>query len=552
MTIEVFTARRVLTMNPSWPEGTAVAVRDGRILEVGTLQTLQPWLERDDFRVNEQFANQVLLPGFIDPHLHPVMAAVLLPMTFIAPTAWRFPWGTAEAATTPDQYRRRLLAAHRALQDTDAPLFTFGYHALWHGHVDRAVLNELCGARPTLVWQRSFHEVILNDAMLAHLGIDAQAVAGAEQIDLQAGRFFENGLGFALRRLNHIIMSADWVETGLQRLRRVAHHGGHTLLGDMAVGMFDLGLEQRSARAVLDQDDTPFRVFCAAHGSVLARVSDDDAGMLAAAEALRESASDRLLFGNHIKLFTDGAFFGQLAVLQEPGYLDGHLGEWLMVPEAYEAAARTWWHAGYRIHVHCTGDLGLQLAIDTLARLQDERPRFDHGYTIEHFGFSTPEQVARLSRLGGRISANVYYLHELSHAYAHASVGVERAHQMARLGTAVGKGIPVALHSDFPMAPAEPLNNAWVAATRRNIEHQVVAPLECLSVEQALRAITIDAAHMLDLEHEVGSLQAGKRADMVVLDDDPLAVGAEGLKDLAVVATVLGGRVFEVPPITEG
>ena len=160
--------------------------------------------------------------------------------------------------------------------------------------------------------------------------------------------------------------------------------------------------------------------------------------------------------------------------------------------------------------------------------------------------------MARLSRLGGRISANVYYLHELSHAYAHASVGVERAHQMARLGTAVGKGIPVALHSDFPMAPAEPLNNAWVAATRRNIEHQVVAPLECLSVEQALRAITIDAAHMLDLEHEVGSLQAGKRADMVVLDDDPLAVGAEGLKDLAVVATVLGGRVFEVPPITAG
>ncbi len=545
MTIEVFTARRVVTMNPSWPTGTAVAVRDGRILEVGTFESLAPWLERDRVVVNEMFADHVLMPGLIDPHLHPLMAAVLLPMEFIAAMRWRFPWGDAEPAATPGAYRRRLVDVHRSMPDPRQPLFTFGYHELWHGRVDRRLLNELCGDRPVLVWQRSFHEVVMNDAMLAHLRISEQSIGGREQIDYGAGRFYENGLGFALRKLNPIIMSEDWIDTGLERLKQVAHHGGHTLLGDMAVGLFDLDLERAAAARVLDHDAVPFRVLCAPHAAVLARDHGGHDGAIAAAEALREGSTERLIWRDHVKLFTDGAFFGQLAMLSEPGYLDGHLGEWLMVPEAYRSAARACWNAGLRIHVHCTGDLGLELAIDTLAELQFERPRFDHGYTIEHFGFSTPEQVERLARLGGRVSANVYYLHELSHAYARHSVGFERAHQMARLGAVRRSGMPLALHSDFPMAPAEPLLNAAIAATRRNLAGEVVAPNERLDVGTALRAVTVDAARMLDEEHEVGTLAAGKRADMTVVDGDPFEVGAEGLGALRVLATVFGGRVFE-------
>ena len=91
MTIKVFTADRVVTMNPSWPDGTAIAVRDGQILEVGSIESLAPWIAGQEYEVYD-FPGKTILPGFIDPHLHPVMTAVLLPMHFITALDWRLPW----------------------------------------------------------------------------------------------------------------------------------------------------------------------------------------------------------------------------------------------------------------------------------------------------------------------------------------------------------------------------------------------------------------------------------------------------------------------------
>ena len=89
--IDIFKAREVLTMNPSWPSARAVAVRDGEILVVGDLDDMAAWCEHDEVVIREDFADKVLMPGLIDPHLHPLMAAVLLPMKFITAMEWAFP-----------------------------------------------------------------------------------------------------------------------------------------------------------------------------------------------------------------------------------------------------------------------------------------------------------------------------------------------------------------------------------------------------------------------------------------------------------------------------
>ena len=112
---------------------------------------------------------------------------------------------------------------------------------------------------------------------------------------------------------------------------------------------------------------------------------------------------------------------------------------------------------------------------------------------------------------------------------------------MARLGTLKRHNIPFAVHSDYTMAPALPLNSAWVAATRINEAGKVAGAGEIVPLEDALRAITIDAAYVLGLEHEIGSLRAGKRADMTVLEADPFEVGAAGLRDIDIWGTVFGG-----------
>ena len=89
----VYTARKIRTMEPSQPVGQAVAVRDGTILEVGTLESLKPWLERYPHTIDTTFEDKIIMPGFIDPHLHPSMASVILPMQFITALEWKLPWG---------------------------------------------------------------------------------------------------------------------------------------------------------------------------------------------------------------------------------------------------------------------------------------------------------------------------------------------------------------------------------------------------------------------------------------------------------------------------
>jgi predicted amidohydrolase YtcJ len=414
--------------------------------------------------------------------------------------------------------------------------------------MSRERINRINPDRPIVVWHRSFHELYMGDGALRWLGIDADAIGQRPQIDLPRGHFFENGLGFAINRLNPFILHPDRYRQGLERLRSVVHQGGHTTVGDMAVGIFDFDMEMDTTRQLLDRDDVPFRVEMIPTALSLLRRFRSHPEILAFADTLPDTNSHRLRFERRIKLFADGAFFSQLAQVAEPGYIDGHHGEWMMTPETLEDAARVYWNAGYRIHLHVTGDLGLELGLDILEKLQWERPRFNHGWTFEHFGFSTPEQVKRVAALGANVSANVYYLHELSHMYASAGIGYERASQMARLKSCFDAGICTAVHSDFTMAPAEPLNSAWVAVNRINCEGDVMCPEERLTREQALAAITINAAKILGRENEIGSIRAGKRADFTVLADDPLATDAMRLKDITVLATIFEGTVHPLPP----
>lgn len=543
--ITVYTAKTVHTMNASMPTAQAVAVRDGMIVDVGTVESMQPWLSAHNHRIDRQFESKVLLPGLIDPHLHPTMAAILLPMHFVTAMRWSFPWGTVEPVHGHDNFVRRLREIDAQLDDPHEPLFSWGYQSIWHGEMSRQILDEVSTTRPVIAWQRSFHELFVNTAALKWMGLTEQAVADHPQVEFSSGRLFETGLSVALTRFGKYLREETRFRGGLDRLREVVHFGGQTTIGDMAVGMFgDVDDEWDILKSVLDTSDTPFRVHLTPRGVARGEDLKDASGNLARIRELPNRNTDRLFFSDHVKLFTDGGFFAELMQLQAPGFIDGHHGEWLMVPEQFEQAARVYWNAGMRIHVHCTGDLGLELALDVLEKLQFERPRFNHRYTIEHFGVSTPEQCRRIADLGALVSANVYYLYELADAYWKHSIGFERASAMARLGTLVSHGVPVALHSDFTMAPAQPLNSAWVAVNRMSESGQVMSAPERLTLHQAMRAITIDAAYMLGMEDQVGSIRTGKKADFCVLEADPYLEDVTQLRDIPIWGTVFEGQVF--------
>ncbi|MED5530241.1 MAG: amidohydrolase family protein [Pseudomonadota bacterium] len=251
--------------------------------------------------------------------------------------------------------------------------------------------------------------------------------------------------------------------------------------------------------------------------------------------------SNKVFLNNRVKLLADGAFFSQYMRMNPPGYSDGHEGKWLTEPAELESLARAFWNNGYHIHTHVNGDEGLDAVLNTLEKLLLEKPRPDHRFTLEHFGYSTIAQAQRLHTLGAQVSAQPNYVYVLSDNYAQNGLGYDRASQMVRLGTLERQGTVVALHSDLTMAPADPLFLAWIAANRLTMEGTIMGPSERLSLDKALRAITIEAAHVIGLEDEIGSISAGKKADFAVLEQDPYEVDVTSLKDIPIWGVVFEG-----------
>ena len=540
----VFVARTVRTMEPSLPVAEAVAVRDGRIVEVGTLETMRPWLESHPHEIDDTFRDLCIMPGFIDPHLHPSMAAMLLPMHFTTSVGWDLPWEDIRPVRDEEQFRARLAELDAGLSPGD-PLFAFGHHPIWHGDIDRSALNEISTTRPIVVWHRGYHSLVVNDAYLRWMDLDVDVARRHPQIDLVTGKFFETGLEVALRHLHGFILETERFRNGLDRMRQVIHHGGHTTIGDAAFGFYGFEEEWSHLQAVMEQPDTPFRIQLMAYTMGPDGDAATDRQFLESVLVHPSRNTHRLRFSDHAKLFADGGFFAELLMLKPPGHLDGRHGEWMTPPERFEEIARVLWNAGLKIHVHVSGDLGVELALSTLEKLQRERPRFDHRFTFEHLGISSSQQVDRIAAVGGVASVNAYYVYELSEAFAAHTVGYERASQISRLGSLERAGVRFAVHSDFPMAPAKPLNNAWVAANRLAESGALMGPNERASLDAAIKAITTNAAYVLGLEDEIGSLRWGKRADFTILEEDPYTVGVESLRDIPIWGTVFEGHKYE-------
>lgn len=542
--IVVFTAKKIITMDPALPLATAVAVRAGRIVGVGNLDNLKPWLKSADYHLDSSFNNKVIMPGLIEPHLHPYIAAILLPMHFVTPHDWNLPGRNVIGVRGRDEYLARLGEIEKSLQDADEWLYTWGYHQYFHGEITRQDLDRISSKRPIIVWHRSFHEIYVNTAALVSLGLTVEQVGDDPNIDFSNGHFFENGLRVILQPLIPRLLAPERYIRGLEMAREVIHSGGITTVSDGAFGTLDLETEWATLKSTWETEDTPFRTILLPDGKALgSKLGNEQA--LELIESLPGRSTHRLIFPRKaVKLFADGAFYSQLMQLGPPGYIDGHHGEWLMQPEELEAAARLYWNAGYQINVHANGDLGIKTALDVLEKLQIENPRLDHRYALHHFGYSTTEQARRLAQLGAIVSANPYYLWALGDKYAEVGLGYDRASQMVRLGSLVRNNVTFSLHSDFTMAPAQPLLLAWVAATRITASGSVMAPEERISLHRALRAVTIDAAHLLRRENEIGSIVAGKIADFTILNDDPYALPVEKLKDITIWGTVFEGKPY--------
>ena len=216
----------------------------------------------------------------------------------------------------------------------------------------------------------------------------------------------------------------------------------------------------------------------------------------------------------------------------------------MMDEPAFERAFRIYWDAGYQVHIHVNGDAGLDRVLNALETNLRRNPRYDHRTVLVHFAVSSADQVARIKSLGAIVSGNPYYVAALADQYGKVGLGPKRADEMVRLGDLNRAEIAWSLHSDMPMAPADPLFLMWCAVNRLTVSGRTAGPDQRVSAEQALRGVTIEAAFSLKLEDEVGTISPGKRANFTVLADNPLSVDPLKIRDIAVWGTVMEGRVL--------
>ena len=208
--VTVYTAKLIRTMEPAMPTATAVAVEDGRIVAVGDIDSLEPVLRIKGGRIDRQFENEILIPGFIEPHVHPSLPAVLTQFPFLAPDDWSLPTGEFPGAKTPEAYKEKLTALAAAHTDQAVPFIAWGYHPLWHGEIWREDLNDWFGDQPVIIWHRSFHEVIGNDAAWNMLGISAEDAAQVHDASWERGHFYENGLKAVIGAFNFLFEPARY------------------------------------------------------------------------------------------------------------------------------------------------------------------------------------------------------------------------------------------------------------------------------------------------------------------------------------------------------
>lgn len=547
-------------MEPGFPTVEAVAVRGDRIIAVGSLDTVLASLGEVPFLLDETLRDYVVLPGLIDQHLHPLLGAAALSMEVVSSEDWVLPGHTCPAAHSPEEYLARLVAAEQALTDAGSQewLITWGYHSLWHGPLDRAVLDRVSATRPILVWQKSCHELYLNTAAAQQAGVSAEWLAAqsgpaATQVDIDAGHSWESGfMDLVLGKVAPKMLGRDRLERGLRQLVAYLHQHGVTAINEpgliWAVEPFDL------YQQILGADETPFTSTFLVDGRSQVSARMDPAAVVedARAQIARAPEGKVRLLDRHVKLFADGAILSQRMQMREP-YLDAggqpdpdHRGEWIIEPEVFERYFRAYWDAGWQISTHVTGDLGLEVLLDVIERCMIANPRSDHRCVIVHFASSTEAQVERIARLGCIVSSNPYYPVAFADRYSQYGLGPERADLMVRNASVLARSIPLSLHSDLPIAPGEPLFLAWCAATRRTESGRIAAPEQRISISEALRAVTIGAAYSWRMEHELGSIAPGKAATFTVLGSDPYEHAAEDLRDHPVIGTVYRGQWFPV------
>jgi predicted amidohydrolase YtcJ len=521
----------ILTMDRSRPSAEACAVKHGRILAVGSNDEIAPWMGPETKAVD--LAGRCLLPGFVEPHAHPTSEASM--------------WGSGiidiRPAIVPDGPQViDVIRESVANAGSDGVFFDGWDPLLQHGLPAPTLefLDGLAPETPLVIVHNSGHRAYFNSKLMEMTGIshDTPDPYGASY-----GRDHDGQLtGVAHRAAAVLSVMAPAlrhrgdVHAALRSEFATLSRAGVTTVADMSFAP--------ELRPVLDE--------MAIAGDLDVRLRLYESSNQSQHTSVDVTNGNNMVKQIGVKLWIDGSPWTGTAATSFP-YLDTPSSETLGLPDHHHSTpsftsgelyeqSEPYFVDGWQLACHAQGDTAIDVVLDAWEELLERHPRPNHRLRIEHCGAMASQQYERAASLGITCSLFIAHIHHWGDVLADDLFGPDHSARWCAAASALRAGVRISFHNDIPVAPEAPLVDIATAITRTSRSGRVMGPDECINIDDALRARTIDAAWQMFADDITGSIEPGKYADFVVLEQDPHSVAPASVATIDVAATFLEGR----------
>lgn len=545
----IFHGGTILTMDDARPRVQAVAIAGGRILAAGDEAEVMATAGADTQVV--ALNGRALMPSFIDAHGHFANALQIVKWANVSGV----PAGPVTCIADILQVLREHVAAHPVKPGEWIIGYGYDVSNLSDGRqLSRDDLDPLFPGNPVLLIHSSNHGAVLNSAAFAVVGITASTPDPAGGLILRkAGSSEPEGLLMETAFLPiFTAMPQPSEEELLERFdaaQQIYARAGVTTMQEGATSAHDLKLIRKASEQVrLHLDLVCLPLVLEVPKLVKEYFADFSGGPMELPDTAAESFGtyrNRLKLAG-IKLLIDGSPQGKTAFWSEPLLTGGPNGEpdWrgqpLFPPELIQKIIKELAAKNIPIFCHCNGDAAIDLMIDA-ARAAGITAEQDRRTVIIHSQFMRPEQLNAYVELG--FTPSFFTVHTFFWGDVHVeNLGRERAYFLSPMASAIAKGLHCSNHNDFSVTPVEPMRMVYTAVERISRKGEVIGPDERISPWQALKALTIEAAWQIREEGQKGTIDAGKLADLVILDADPTAVPSADILKIGVVETFKEGK----------
>ena len=528
----------IVTLDKAKPKAEAVAIWQDKIVAVGSTAQMQqmagPRTKTVDLR------GKTMVPGLIEPHNHFIMygPVALIRVNLSSPPVGQI-HNMKELITA---LRERAAATPKGVWVSGV-----GYDDTMlaeNNHPTRYDLDKVSTDHPIFISHVSMHFLSLNSKALQMAGINKGTIpptGGVIRKDPQTGE--PDGM---LEETAMMLLFA--VLPNLTQDQRIA------LLAQSALDFLKVGVTSCSDAGVAFPGPLGAQDISVYQGTVAKGLLPIRINMMIEANTLLKQCGgfmtgfgdDRLKIGP-AKIVGDGSIQGYTGWLTKPYHVpfkgdQAYCGYPVTPPATLNPLVAELHKAGYQIAIHANGDAAIDAAIEAFRLAQKAYPRSNTRHRIEHCQTVREDQLDAMAEMG--ISPSFFVSHTYYWGDRHKEIflGPERAVRISPLKSALNRGIRFSIHSDCPVTPVSPLFCVSAAVNRVTSCGHILGPEFKLTPEEALRAVTIDAAWQTFEEDIKGTIEVGKLADFTILDQNPLKVSPEQIKNIKVKEVIIGGK----------